>query len=150
MVFGLPFDFIIRYVSYFSLDQITNYIGKKMFITYKYRPKLKVINARKNESEMLRFVSFLIKNQIILEKERGSIPETNVRNSYFREEIIEKNAESIWNDFFNPFILDKNAILFLQDCIQIAKELDIPKIALFWPPVSPALKKEKMKKELPF
>ncbi|MFN3604460.1 MAG: DUF1574 family protein [Leptonema sp. (in: bacteria)] len=150
MIFGLPFDFVLRHFSDFSIDQLTNYLGKKLFAIYKYKPKIHIIIRRSNEWEMLKFTSFLIKNQMILEQERGSVKENENQVLFFSQEIIEKNAESIWNDFYTPFILDKKAILFLEDCIKIAKELKVPHIALLWAPVSPSLKKRKEEKKVAF
>lgn len=146
MVFGLPFQFVMNYFYYYSIDQLTNYLGKKLFVTYRFRPKIKVIRRRMDHIEMAKFTSLLIHTNLTLEKERGSIPESYKSKPFFSEEIIQKNAESIWKDFFEPFILDKNALFFLKRSIEIAKELNIKHIGIFWPPVSPALKKLKEEK----
>lgn len=146
MVFGLPFNFVMNYFYYYSIDQLTNYLGKKLFVTYRFRPKLKIIGKRMDDMEMVKFTSLLIYTNLTLEKERGSILNTHEFNSFPSEEVIQKNAESIWKDFFEPFVLDKKALFFLKRSIEIAKELNIPHIGILWPPVSPALKKLKEEK----
>ncbi|GIX41157.1 MAG: hypothetical protein KatS3mg129_0890 [Leptospiraceae bacterium] len=143
MVFGLPPEFIIRKFYYYKVDEITNYIGKKLFVVYKYRPKIRVIKSRLNDSNLLSFINFLIKTEMVLEQNRGNVPSHIEYKPSVSEEVLEKNAKSIWKDFFTPFVLNKNSLYFVEECIKISKELNISKIGLFWPPVSPQLKKRK-------
>jgi len=148
MVFGLPPSFIIKYFWYYKMEELTNYIGKKLFAVYKYRPKLRVIKNRWNDSQLITFVDFLIKTEEVLKENRGNVPSKVEFKPPISDDLLEQNALSIWKDFFIPFILNKNSLYFIEECIKIAKELKIPYIALLWPPVSPQLKEKKIKEKV--
>ncbi len=143
MVFGLPFEFVINHFNHYKVDELTNYIGKKLFVVYKYRPKFNVIQNRLHPDNLLKFTNFLINTQYILEQNKGNIPSKHDLKINVSEEYLEKNAESIWKDFFVPFTLNKNALFFIEKCIEVSKDLNIKYIALLWPQVSPQLKARK-------
>lgn len=147
MVFGLPASFIFSNFMHYNVDEITNYIGKKLFVVYRYRPKIRVIEHRLKKGNLISFINFLIKTENVLEKNYGNIPSKIEFKTSASEDVIEQNAKSLFNDFFVPFVIDKNAFYFIEECIKISKSLEIPYVALFWPPISkPLLQKKKTEK----
>lgn len=143
MVFGLPFEFVLKHFYYYKVDELTNYIGKKLFVVYKYRPKFNVIQSRLQPENLLKFTTFLINTHHVLEENKGNIPSKHDFKINVSNEFLERNAESIWKDFFVPFTLNENAVYFLEKCIEVSKDLNIKHIALLWPQVSPQLKAHK-------
>ncbi|MCS7205459.1 MAG: DUF1574 domain-containing protein [Leptospiraceae bacterium] len=145
MVFGLSFDFILRNFYLYDVNEITNYIGKKLFVSYRFKPKLRIIGERLHEEKMLYFVNVILRTHDLLEKYQGSIPYLHAEIPNVTQEDLQKNANSIWQDFFTPFVFDPNAFVFLEKSLILAKKLQIPKIIFLWPPVSRELRYKKQK-----
>ncbi len=150
MVFGLPFEFILKYFYLYRLDELTNYIGKQLSVVYRYRPKLKVIENRINDANLIKFVDFIINTHRVLEENQGNVPINEEYKAPSNEEFIQQNANSIWKDFFIPFHLNQNSIVFIKKCIDVSKELNIEKIYLLWPPVSAYLLEKKKSEKVAY
>ena len=60
MVTGLSPGFVIRHAGHYSVDDITNYIAKKTFLVYQYRPKVWVIRDRMKPGHVEQFRKFLV------------------------------------------------------------------------------------------
>ncbi len=144
LIYGLPLSFLLSEAEHYTISDWSNYIAKKLFVNYKFRPKLRVIQYRKDPAQLLKFADFIIRTYYTLGQERGSIPSSVEIKKNKNKEFLEKNAQSIWNDFFVPFKLSENAIYFLKKDIEYAKELNIKTIYLFWPPISPELLHKKL------
>jgi len=145
MVYALPPAFIIQNLQHLRLDDITNYIAKKLFLSYKNKPLLTTIADRlKNHSEKKEILKFFIsRSREALKESRGSVnlsPHEPVKD----EVRMKKNAEDIINNFLRPFQYSKSQHYFTEKFLFIARELNIPS-ALLWARVSPDLRQMKNK-----
>lgn len=148
MVFGLPLSFLVTEFRYYSLDELTNYIAKKAFLVYRYRPKLKTIEWRMSYNEQTKerqvdaFRKMLEQTRQSLFVHRGSVPyDLDVKPAQ-DEAAIQANAVSIWKDAFVPFQLHEGQVHFTSESLKIAKELGA-KTGLIWPRVSAPLRRLK-------
>lgn len=139
LIYGLPFRFIARHAGRFRLDDLSNYAAKKMFVVYKYRPKLRVIEHRLEGNNLEAFDLFVAEVKRRLNEERGSVPYEKASELVVDEELLERNAESIWREFFVPFRISDGQVAFTEDCIRYAKATGA-KTSLLWVRVSPNLR----------
>lgn len=135
MVTGLPPGFVARHALHYSLDDLSNYVAKKTFLVYQYRPKLWIVQDRLKEGHLQRFRDFLQLLEDALRKERGSVPVKPEEGVVESEERMEIYARSIWKDFFVPFQLSSDQLHFSQQGLAILESLDVP-TALIWVRVS--------------
>ncbi len=126
MITGLPAGFVSRHASHYALDDLSNYIAKKSFLVYQYRPKLWVIQDRLEEGHVEQFRNFLGLLEDALRKERGSVPVKAEEGVVDSEERMEAYARSIWKDFFVPFTLSSDQLYFTRQCLEILNGLDVP------------------------
>lgn len=147
MVFGLPPSFLLTEFYHYKVDDLTNYIAKKAFLVYRYRPKLRIIEYRFTENKsgvrnVEDFRNLLANTKISLEKERGSVPyDLDIKPAQDLE-AIHQNAVSIWQDAFVPFQLDADQVEFTEKSLEIAKQLGA-RTGLLWPKVSTELRQYK-------
>lgn len=148
MVFGLPPSFLATEFRYYSLDELTNYVAKKSFLVYRYRPKMKIIEWRMSYNEQTEerpvdaFRKMLEQTGQSLTLHRGSVPyDLDVKPAQ-DEAAIQTNAVSIWKDAFTPFRLHEGQVHFAEESLKIAKELGA-KTGLVWPRVSAPLRRLK-------
>lgn len=139
MITGLPPGFVARHASNYSLNDLSNYVAKKLFLVYQYRPKLWVIQDRMEEGHLEHFRKFLGLLEDALRKERGSVPVKAEEGVVDSEERMEIYARSIWKDFFVPFELSKDQVFFTRRCLEILNELDVTS-DLVWVRVSENLR----------
>jgi hypothetical protein len=145
MVFGLPPSFLIDEFRHYSVDELTNYLARKTFLVYRYRPKLKTILFRMSYNEQTKdrpvdaFRRMLDQTRQSLQRHRGSVPfDLDVKPPQ-DEESIQANALSIWKDSFTPFQLHAGQVYFTEESLKIAQELG-SKTGLLWPRVSAPLR----------
>ena len=140
MVYALPPSFIARNISHFSIDDMSNYIAKKLFLGYRNKPLPAVILRRtKNNSrdkELLK--EFIINSKKALHDSRGSVA-LSKREPKTNRVKMEENAEDIFRDFLSPFQYSKNQHFFMEESLKIAVEMKIPS-SLLWARVSPELR----------
>lgn len=145
MVFGLPPSFILSEFRYYSLDELTNYVAKKAFYVYRYRPKLRIIERRLSideqtgERRVEAFRAMLAKTRLALQEHRGSVPYDLDIKPAQDEAAINANAASIWKDAFVPFTLHQGQVHFTGESLKIANELGA-RTGLIWPRVSAPLR----------
>jgi len=139
MITGLPAGFVTRHASHYSLNDLSNYIAKKTFLVYQYRPKLWVIQDRMKEGQIEQFQTFLGLLEDALRKERGSVPVKAEEGVVDSEERMEIYARSMWKDFFVPFELSDDQLYFTRRCLDILNDLDVPSY-LLWVRVSENLR----------
>ena len=140
MVTGLSPGFVIRHAGHYSVDDITNYIAKKTFLVYQYRPKVWVIRDRMKPGHVEQFRKFLVLLEEALEKEKGSVPVKPDEKAVESEEQMEVYARSIWKDFFDPFTLSADQLYFTDRSLQILNSMQIP-ADLLWVRVRENLRK---------
>ncbi|MCB1139088.1 MAG: DUF1574 domain-containing protein [Leptospiraceae bacterium] len=140
MITGLPPGFVARHASSYSLDDLSNYVAKKTFLVYQYRPKLWVIRDRMKEGHLDQFRGFLGLLEDALRKERGSVPVKAEEGVVESEEKMEVYARSIWKDFFVPFHLSEDQVYFTRHGLEILHDLNVP-TDLLWVRVSENLRR---------
>lgn len=140
LIYGLPFSFMTRHFYRFSMNDLSNYVAKKLFVVYKYRPKLDVIRFRLKGNNLQLFDHFIEAVNTRLDKERGSVPYQNMKENSVDPVLLEKNAQSIWKDFFVPFRLSEGQYAFTEDCLRLAGKVGSD-AGLLWVRVSPNLRK---------
>lgn len=148
MIYGLPFSFIISHIDRFSLDEISNYAAKKLFWNYRNKPELKRIlqRAKEDSFEKEKLKEFILTNQALLKKNRGSA-NLGAYNPKADPELLKQNALDIWNGFLAPFAYSETQDYFTKESLRIASEMKIP-AALLWARVSPPLRELKNTQEI--
>ena len=126
MITGLPAGFVARHASHYALNDLSNYIAKKSFLVYQYRPKMWVIQDRLEEGHVEQFRHFLGLLEDALRKERGSVPVKAEEGVVDSDERMETYARSIWKDFFVPFTLSDDQLYFTRQCLEILNKMDVP------------------------
>lgn len=147
MVFGLPLSFITREAAAYKMEDLTNYLVKKMFLVHCYRPKLRTVQYRLSGTHLLDFRRFLEFNRESLEKERGSVPFDLDYKPPQNEKLIEENAASIWKDSFVPFRLSHGQVNFTEQSLKIARDMGVRR-GLLWPRVSEPLRRRKSEEKV--
>jgi len=148
MVFGLPPSFLLHEFRYYTLDELTNYIAKKAFLVYRYRPKLRTIEWRLSASgnegqhQVDNFRNMLATTKKSLEEHRGSVPYDLDIKPAQNTDAINENAASIWKDAFVPFQLNEGQVFFTRESLLLAKKLGA-KTGIVWPRVSEPLRRLK-------
>lgn len=143
MLRGLPASFIFQNLSHYKVDDITNYIAKKLFWSYRDKPVPSVISRRlKNHSaEMKALKEFVLTSTTELERTRGSVPTSQIEPR-ISQAMLSKHAESIWHTFLDPFRYSNDQDYFTDRSLAIATGIGIPS-ALLWAKVSPQLRRLK-------
>lgn len=141
MLEGLPISFVIRYFYNYKADHLTNYIAKKLFWVYQYRPKMNVIEQRlKKKSRKARiFRTFLARERMQLIHERGSINVGFKGKPDQNNDFLKHTAQGTWRDFLANFKANQGQINFLKKTLAIARDLNIPN-AMLWVKVGPNLR----------
>ncbi|MEQ9364008.1 MAG: DUF1574 family protein [Leptospirales bacterium] len=141
MLNGLTPGFVLRHASRYNLDDISNYVAKQMFWTYQYRLSLRnVLRRSRNDSfEAKQFREFYEFTERSLSEARGSVFFAVGGRSPTDSEGMARQARDIWRGFFTPFTLSEDQLFFTEECLRIAREMDVP-ARLVWPRVSPQLR----------
>lgn len=133
LINGLDFSFIIRYAARYKSSDITNFLSKRMFGTYRYRPKLNTILERmKDDSKIVKqYRNWRKSIKDKLKKERGSASSDVTENYTSPPEIIKKFAEGDYRSYLTPYKFSKNMLIFHKDNVRILKKMGIPH-AIVW------------------
>ncbi len=128
LVNGLEVNFVLRYANRYSKSELSNFISKRLFKTYQYRPKLSTILQRtKNNFDIL--ISYREWRKQVFEKliaERGSASSEFYKNKTQTDEIISKYAVGDTNSYLTPFVFNEDILKFQRDNLSILKELGVP------------------------
>ena len=146
---GLSASFIARHAGLYGVDAVNNYIAKKMFWNYQFRPKLSVVlkKLKDNKLHYRGYKKLRALTYHTLTENRGSVPYTGIyRNPAQNDEFLVQNARKSFDAFFKPFSVSPAQIYFTAEYMKIAKELNIP-ARLLWARVGPELRR--LKKEEP-
>lgn len=139
MINGLPLSFISTHAANFRLSDINNYIAKKIFWTYRFRPKLQRIILRLSDdrARLYAFRDFIEMTEQTLEEQRGSAL-YGVMEAEPDPDLLRANARAIWYDFFVPFTLFEGQMNFTASILETANQAAVP-VTMVWVPVSPVL-----------
>ena len=143
MVYALPPSFVLRNIAHFSIDDVTNYIAKKLFLGYRNKPQIPVIIRRtKNnsfEKEILK--KFINDSRIALHESRGSVS-LGEHEPEIDPVKMKINADDIFKNFLSPFKYSESQHNFMEQGLKISSEMKIPS-TLLWARVSPDLRQIK-------
>lgn len=133
LVNGLDFPFILKYRNRYTSREITNFIAKKLFKTYQYRPKLDtVIQRMKNDGAIVKvYRDWREKIAKKLKEERGSASSDISANATSPAELVQKFSMGDFHSYIEPFTFNENMLEFQKDNFRILKELNV-KHAAIW------------------
>ncbi|MDX1957846.1 MAG: DUF1574 domain-containing protein [Leptospiraceae bacterium] len=135
---GLDIPFVWKYRERFSKEELTEFIAKRMFRTYQYRPKiLEIYNRAKNKGEILN--NFLFFRGMVtdnLRRNRGSASGDFAQNRTSSENIIADFARGDYNSYLSPYNFHEEKIKFQEDILVILNELAVPHAGI-WVRVAP-------------
>ena len=133
LVNGLDFPFILKYRSRYTSKEITNFIAKRLFKTYQYRPKLDTILQRlRNNSEIAKhYRQWRIQIAGKLKEERGSASSDISANATSSKELVLKYSEGDFHSYIDPFTFNENMLAFQKDNFRILKELGVSHSAIW-------------------
>ncbi len=133
LVNGLDFPFILKYRSRYTSKEITNFIAKRLFKTYQYRPKLETVLQRmKNDFLIVKHYREWRKQ--IAEKlveERGSASSDISANASSSEELVLRYSEGDFHSYIEPFTFNEHMLAFQNDNFTILKELGVKHSAIW-------------------
>ena len=128
LVNGLDFPFIVKHFDRYSSKEITNFLAKKLFKTYQYRPKLDTILQRmKNNSEIV--VNYRKWRKIITEnltRERGSASSDLSSNATSSAELVNRFSIGDFSSYIELFRFNQNMMAFHKENFQILQSMQVP------------------------
>ncbi len=127
LVNGVDFPFILKHRSRYTSKEITNFIAKRLFKTYQYRPKLDTIlqRLRDNSAIAKNYQQWRIKIAEKLKEERGSASSDISANATSSTELVLKYSEGDFHSYIEPFTFNENMLEFQKDNFRILKELGV-------------------------
>lgn len=133
LVNGLDFPFIIKYRNRYTSKEITNFIAKKLFKTYQYRPKLETVLQRmKNDAVIVKaYRDWREKIAKKLKEERGSASSDISANATSNADLVQKYSEGDFHSYIEPFTFNENMLKFQKDNFQILQKMNV-KHAAIW------------------
>ena len=137
---GLPTSFILRNFYNYRVEHLTNFIAKRTFWGYQYRPKVGTIVRRmKNDGRELKDFRTLLQTQPAqFDRARGSVP-MHAGKSTVDDARLKVYAAAAFRDFLTPFKPSSGQLDFTERMLQLAREQKIPG-ALIWVKVGPHLR----------
>ncbi|MCB1173214.1 MAG: DUF1574 family protein, partial [Leptospiraceae bacterium] len=141
MLEGLSLGFVARNFYNYRPDHITNYLAKKTFWIYQYRPKIATIAHRleNNHKEAREFRYFLAKEQSSLKAERGSVKLDFKIKPPQDPDFLKHSAEGTWRDFLSPFTPDQGQIDFMERSLAECNQQQL-QCTMLWTRVGPNLR----------
>jgi hypothetical protein len=128
LINGLDFKFILSNYDRYSAKEITNFIAKKLFKTYQYRPKIDTILQRlKNHSAIaVNYKAWRKKITEQLIQEKGSASSDISANATSSDELVLRYSNGDYFSYIDSYILNQNMLLFQKENFLLLKELNIP------------------------
>ena len=125
---GISVSFLLRHLDRYSSKEFSDFVSKRLFQVYKYRPKLATIKERIEDDfrglEMYRNWRKEIKSR--LRKDRGSSSPNFMPGGVASEDQLLKFSEGDFQSYLGSFRLKKSMMAFQGESIQLIKELQIP------------------------
>ena len=133
LVNGIDFAYLIKHWNRYTSKNITNFIAKRLFKTYQYRPKLETILQRlKNDSAVAKnFGQWKIIISDRLRIERGSASADISGNISSSDELVQRYSEGDFHSYIEPYTFNQNMLEFQADNFRILNELNV-KHAAIW------------------
>lgn len=127
LVNGVDFPFILKHSSRYTSKEITNFIAKRLFKTYQYRPKLETVLQRLKDNSAIakNYQQWRIKIAEKLKEERGSASSDISANATSSPELVLKYSEGDFHSYIEPFTFNENMLEFQKDNFKILKELGV-------------------------
>ena len=127
LVNGLDFKFILNNYDRYSSKEITNFIAKKLFKTYQYRPKFETILQRlKNNSAIaVNYKAWRKKITEQLIQEKGSASSDISANATSSDELVLRYSNGDYFSYIDSYNLNENMLLFQKENFLLLKELKI-------------------------
>jgi hypothetical protein len=125
---GLDVFFVLKHHQNYSRSEVSNFLAKKLFKTYQYRPKLNTIRQRiKNNFEVLNAYRLWRKDIFDrLIKERGSASSNFYQNPINSDEEILKFARGDFQAHLTPFTYSSGMENFIREDLKKVNQLRIP------------------------
>ncbi len=145
MINGLSLGFVFWNWRRYNIDELSNFVAKKLFWNYQYRPKLTVIakKLRNRKYHIRGFRALRVSSYYRLLIDRGSVPYHEHSDPKQDPEFLERTARGTWRDFFTPFTLSEPMFAFTEDFLRDARALGIP-TRLLWARVGGPLRRRKV------
>lgn len=140
---GLSASFIINHIDQYTVDELTNYVAKKLFWSYRNKPHFSEIRKRLKENSQLakKYNEFVEVSRQRLLNERGSVPyHINKEIRHSKEDFLVKDAQNTYRTFLNPFSLSEGQIRFTDESLKISGKLGSETV-LLWAKVAPELRR---------
>lgn len=130
---GLTIGFVLRHWEYYSRNQISTLLAKRMFKTYHYRPKTSTIRDRiKNDFAILKAYRKLRENlKKRLQEGRGSAKTPGVSAGVMPPEQLKKSSWGDFHSYLVPFRLQGHPKYFLEESYKILDRMNIPHAAIW-------------------
>lgn len=127
LINGLDFQFIFKNFDRYSSKEISNFIAKRLFKTYQYRPKLETILQRlKNNSEIA--IHYRKWRRDVIQKltlERGSASSDFSANRISSDEVVAKFSNGDYYSYIDGFRFNENMLKFQKDNFKILNEMKL-------------------------
>lgn len=123
---GVDIGFVLRYWNRYSPKERNNFIAKRLFRLYQYRPKLNTIMQRiKNEQIVPVFSQFRKDVREKLKAERGSASADIKASHTSSKEFIRNNAEFTYRSYITPYTFSESMLEFLKDDVLVLKRMEV-------------------------
>ncbi|TGK00575.1 DUF1574 domain-containing protein [Leptospira semungkisensis] len=132
LVYGLSTDFILKYWSRYTREELSVFIAKHLFHTYRDRPKMwRIMERAKNSSALAGVYKEGVRKVLeVLKAQRGSTPteRTKVKNT---DEQLAKASESDFGSYLVPYTFHQDMFAMQEDSIRLLKQYQVP-YATIW------------------
>lgn len=133
LINGIDFPFILRYWNRYTSKEITNFLAKRLFMTYQYRPKLDTVLQRlKNNSAIAK--NFIEWKRIIMERlkiERGSASSDISGNLSSSDDLVLRYSDGDFHSYVEPYTFNQNMLDFQEDNFKILNELGVKRAGIW-------------------
>lgn len=141
IVYGLSTGFFLRHITNYSREEISVFLSKRLFHTYRDRPKIaRSVERLKNDSKLAKV--YLNGVRLILEmlkKEKGSTPR-DLTPLKQRQETISEMADSSFSSYLTPYVFHSGMLEMQTNSVRLLKESGIPYATIWVKVASPYFK----------
>ena len=128
LINGLSAGFVFRNSYRYSKTEISNFIAKRLFRTYQYRPKLSTILYRTANNFQVLYAYRAWRKEVFdrLVVERGSATSDFYQNRSNPDDVIQKYAKGDYNSYLVNFQYNDGMEDFFKESLEITKNLGVP------------------------
>lgn len=132
---GIDGLFLFRHINRYSSAEVSDFISKRLFQVYKYRPGLSTIieRTKNNYFELERYRKWRQDIKSRLRSERGSASLLSLANAnmYASENDLKKMSEGDFQTYLGSFQLKQSVLEFQKENVRILKEMNISYAAIW-------------------